>query len=101
MAAKGQQGRPLLGLALALIGPALFLPAWRAAIGALQCDVPIARHFAPGRAWESAKPLVAKGILLQHPWDSLRRVLVGLALSLAFGVPVGLLIGGLKLFDRI
>ncbi|MDR1085936.1 MAG: ABC transporter permease [Deltaproteobacteria bacterium] len=84
---------PLLGL----IG--LFFW-WWLAVRLLRASVPMAAYFAPEEAWHSAVRLLSRGILVRHALDSLRRVLVGLSLALAFGLPLGLLVGGIRAFDR-
>lgn len=52
-----------------------------------------ARHFSPASAFATLAMLVTSSDLPVHVVVSLRRILVGLAVALAIGVPVGLAIG--------
>jgi NitT/TauT family transport system permease protein len=85
---------------LPVAGPLCFVLAWWAVTRLLRETVPMAAYFAPQEAWVSALRLFGKGVLTGHSLDSLRRVMVGLALSLSFGVPLGLLIGSSRYFER-
>jgi ABC-type nitrate/sulfonate/bicarbonate transport system permease component len=42
-----------------------------------------------------------EGILLNNLWISVRTYLIGMAVSLVFAIPGGLLIGGVKVLDRV
>lgn len=77
---------PLAGLAAALL-------LWAAGATWLTHRMPVAADFAPlpsaGALWQ----LVGGGDLWPHVWLSLKRVLVGLALAIVIGVPLGVLTG--------
>ncbi|HEU5318786.1 MAG TPA: ABC transporter permease [Chloroflexota bacterium] len=57
-------------------------------------------RFAPDRAANALVRLLSTGQLWPHLVTSLRRVFVGLAISAAIGVPLGLAVGSLPLFAR-
>ncbi|MCQ4158675.1 ABC transporter permease subunit [Roseomonas sp. GC11] len=84
--------RALPGLA----GLALLLGLWWLGTVPFVAEGGFARRFAPGAAFASLWELAAQGELLTHVALSLRRVLVGLALALLIGVPLGLLLGGVR-----
>jgi NitT/TauT family transport system permease protein len=87
-------------LLLPLVGPFCFVLCWWAITRVLSADVPMAAHFTPEKAWASALRLFGNGVLAAHSGGSLRRVFTGLGLALAFGIPVGLLIGSSRRFER-
>jgi NitT/TauT family transport system permease protein len=62
--------------------PPLFLPAFSAVVGQVG-----AMH--------------REGILLENLWFSVRAYLIGMAISLVIAIPGGLLIGGVKILDRV
>jgi NitT/TauT family transport system permease protein len=81
------------------IGLILFIILWEAAprLGWLQ-----ATYIAPpSRVFYALYLLAVRGELLRHTLISLQRVLLGLLLSTAVGVILGLFIGYFKLIDRI
>lgn len=47
----------------------------------------------PAKVLGGAYELVQEGVLLQHAWASLRRILAGFLIGSAIGVPIGLLMG--------
>ena len=57
------------------------------------------RHFSPASALSSLVDLLTGSDLTTHALVSLRRILVGLAFALLIGVPVGLAVGSLSLFE--
>lgn len=58
-----------------------------------------ARHFAPDTALAQLWALLASSDLPLHIYVSLKRVLVGLLLALAIGVPTGLAVGSLSVLN--
>src|SRR3569833_3667555 len=80
---------PLLGLA---IGVALW---WFATTVAVP-PVSVLARFAPGPSFQALVKLLSGGDLWPHLFASLRRIVVGLAISMVVGVPVGLLVGGIR-----
>jgi len=44
--------------------------------------------------------LLVSGELLRHAWVSLERILLGLAVSILVGVPLGIFMGSWKTFER-
>ena len=77
---------PVLGLAAAL-GLWWAVAAWR-----WQAD-PILSAFAPKPSFEALFSFFRTGELWPHLWASLRRILGGLAVASAVGIPLGVLIG--------
>src|SRR3569833_424083 len=80
---------PLLGLA---IGVALW---WFATTVAVP-PVSVLARFAPGPSFQALVKLLSGGDLWPHLFASLRRIVVGLTISMVVGVPVGLLVGGIR-----
>ncbi|RKT47173.1 ABC transporter permease [Thiocapsa rosea] len=60
----------------------------------------MAARFSPAATWEAIATLANTRELWPHTVDSLRRVIVGLALALGVGVPIGLLVGVSCAFER-
>ncbi|MCX8099256.1 MAG: ABC transporter permease [Casimicrobiaceae bacterium] len=81
-----------------LLGVLLTLALWWAAASLLAGSSPLAAQFSPQQALDAARELFVRGEVFEHTFLSLRRVLVGLMLALALGVPLGLLIGALPRF---
>lgn len=79
--------------ALGMVGLAVLLAAWWAGTFWLQARVPLAASLAPDRTFVSLYQLLLGNELTLHILVSLRRVLVGLLIALAIGVPLGLAIG--------
>lgn len=84
---------PLLGLALGLL-------AWWALVHGPGRHAPMAARFAPERTLEAAAELLRGGDLWANTSASLRRVALGLGVALLAGVPIGLLAGTSRGFDR-
>lgn len=80
-------------------GLAVVVALWALGTAMLKDSVPLAASLAPAPTFQSLYELVASGELTTHTWMSLQRVLVGLALALLIGVPVGLAVGGSRLFE--
>ncbi|GAB2883105.1 ABC transporter permease [Microvirgula aerodenitrificans] len=80
-------------LALAVGGLALLLAAWALGIQWLGREQPLAALLGPGPTFVSLYELLAGNELTRHVLVSLRRVLVGLGLAFAIGVPLGLAVG--------
>jgi NitT/TauT family transport system permease protein len=57
------------------------------------------RHFSPTSAFASLAHLVTQSDLPIHLFVSLRRILIGLALALLIGVPIGLAVGSFGLLN--
>lgn len=89
----GGSGRALLGLVL-------FALAWQIGALLLAQGLPLARALAPGAALHSLGGLLAEPRLWGHALASLQRVLVGLALALLVGAPLGLLLGRSRAFEQ-
>jgi NitT/TauT family transport system permease protein len=58
----------------------------------------LGRRFAPEAAFASLSEIVRSADLLRHTLVSLQRVLIGLGLAAAIGVPIGLLVGSSRVF---
>jgi NitT/TauT family transport system permease protein len=92
---RGTGSRAACGLA----GLAVLVAAWSAGTWLLDSRVPLAASLAPGAAFQSLVELLFSGQLNTHVLMSLQRVLIGLALALLIGVPVGLAVGGSRLLE--
>ncbi|APH58137.1 ABC transporter permease protein [Granulibacter bethesdensis] len=92
---SGRVGRFLLGVG----GLGILLAVWWLFTGPLAAAGSFSRRFAPGLALTSLIEMGWYGDLLTHVWLSLKRVLVGLAVALAVGVPLGLAVGGLRVVE--
>ncbi|TDT99433.1 MULTISPECIES: ABC transporter permease [Azorhizobium] len=88
-AKRGRVGRALLGLA----GLALLLVLWWLASDVLARPGSFAQKFSPTTALPALWRLLLHSDLPLNILVSLKRVLVGLGIALAVGVPVGLLVG--------
>ena len=87
--------RSALGCAGLLV--LLLLWAWGARV--LAATIPMAELFSPQAAFGSLYDLLASGEINGDIAASLRRVGVSLALALAAGIPIGLLVGSSRLAD--
>lgn len=85
---------PLLGLALAVA-------LWWLAIRVAGAGSPMAARFAPESTWQALLELTSARDIWLHAWASLRRVALGLLFALVLGVPLGLLVGSWRRFDRL
>ncbi|MDQ8731020.1 ABC transporter permease [Bradyrhizobium sp. LHD-71] len=83
----------LTRFALALAGLAVLLGLWWIGTDILPPEGSFARKFSPGTAIPTLGSLLIGSDLPVHILVSLKRVLVGLLLALAIGVPVGLAVG--------
>lgn len=91
---------PLLGLLTPALGIAVaILVWWGITVLPLASDGFLAR-FAPAPTAAAMFHLVSTGRLWPNLLASLRRVLVGLAISAVVGFPIGLLVGGAPSFAR-
>jgi NitT/TauT family transport system permease protein len=55
----------------------------------------------PSQTWQAALDLSADGTLWQSIWASSRRILIGWGLGIAVGVPLGLIMGRVKLVREL
>ena len=78
---------------LAVSGLLMLLALWWLGTWSLQYRVPLAATMAPDETLVTALRLLLDGQWTEHVAVSLRRVLVGLSIALAVGVPLGLAIG--------
>lgn len=78
---------------LGLLGLALLVALWWAGTAWLEQKVPLAASLAPHHTLASLVELLRGPDLVEHVLVSLRRVLVGLLIALAIGVPLGLAVG--------
>ncbi|MEC5397416.1 ABC transporter permease [Uliginosibacterium sp. H1] len=92
--------RRTLHITLPLAGILLAAALWALGTHALQVDMPIAAAFAPERSVLALWHLLTGGDIWRHVWVSLQRVGVGLALAIAIGVPLGVLVGTSRLFAQ-
>lgn len=87
--------RPLLGL----IGLAVVVVLWWIATDLVAPSGSFARHFSPASAFAKLATLLVSSDLPIHMLVSLKRVLIGLVLALAIGVPVGLAVGSFSVLN--
>src|SRR5699024_3087599 len=84
-----------------LVGVVLAVALWGLAVHLLQVNLPLAGLLGPKETWVSFYELLTTNQLTAHILVSLKRVLVGLALAVLFGVPIGLAIGRSRLLDNV
>jgi len=89
-----------LGGALQLGVLALVVWLWWVATDVLPAPGSLARSFSPAQALPAFTALVGDGTLPESAITSLWRLLSGLALAIAVGVPLGLLLGGVRIVER-
>lgn len=87
-------------LAYGLAGMAVLVGLWALGTHLLAGGLPLAASLAPGATFQSLYELLSTGQLTTHTAMSLQRVLVGLALALLIGVPVGLAVGGSRTLEN-
>jgi NitT/TauT family transport system permease protein len=82
-----------------VINLAIFCALWQ--ILATAADIP--RIFLPKltEVFEQYPKMIEEGIFFSNVWISLRIYLIGMAVSIAIGVPLGLLVGGIKVLDKV
>lgn len=85
-------------LQLAVLALAVYL--WWVATDVLPAPHSIAHGFSPEEAFPALVELIGDGRLIDGAATSLLRLLVGLAIAAAVGVPIGLLVGGVALVRR-
>ena len=88
-------------LTAAGIGFGVFLALWWAAIALLVPPGSFLARFAPDDAFFALIDLLSSGQLTRHITASLQRILVGLALAAAIGLPLGLALGSFRLFGKM
>lgn len=93
MRSNSNKPGPLARWSLGLLGLALVVAAWWGGTWWLQARVPLAASLAPDQTLASLVQLLIGNQLTEHVLVSLKRVLVGLLIALAVGVPLGLAVG--------
>jgi NitT/TauT family transport system permease protein len=88
-AARRGASRVLPGLA----GLAAIVAVWWIGVALASRHSALAAQFGPVAAWQTVPELVTEDRLFTHIGASLRRIGVGLAWAMLFGVPLGFLIG--------
>jgi len=82
-----------------LLGPALLFGGW---IVLATTGVISEKTLAPpGDVWSAFTELVSKGTLQHHLWDSLQRVLTGLAIGITIGVTLALVAGFFRVGEDV
>jgi len=84
----------------ALLGLLIALAIWWLAIALLTEPGSIQARLAPGDALATLGRLAVEGELTEHVLASLRRILAGLLLAAAVGIPLGLLLGSAPALAR-
>ena len=97
----GAQWRGLAAtVAYPLLGAALLVGLWWVWIQFFVTPGSFLAAFAPDRGASALVDLLAGGTLNRHIIASLKRILVGLLVATAVGVPFGLALGGLPIFAK-
>ncbi|MGB7479107.1 MAG: ABC transporter permease [Burkholderiaceae bacterium] len=87
-------------LAQGLAGLLVLLLLWALAARWLQQSVSLAGLLSPRETFESLYALLVQNQLTLHSLTSMKRVVVGLLLALAIGIPVGLAIGSSRALEN-
>jgi NitT/TauT family transport system permease protein len=85
---------------LAFSGLAALVALWATGIHLLENDLAMAGALSPMHTFQTLYKLVVENALTLHALTSLRRVLVGLSIALAIGVPLGLAVGSLRALEQ-
>ena len=85
---------------LGAAGLAVLVALWWLGTWLLQGSIPLAARLNPSATFSSLYELLAQNQLTGHTLMSLKRVVVGLALALLLGVPIGLAIGSSRLLEE-
>lgn len=95
--------KPFAGTAYALLGMALLMGFWwlGGAIIANDPDMFAFADFAPGPAMVRLGEMISSGEAWDMTWPSLQRVMYGLFIAIAIGVPVGIAIGRIAVLRDI
>src|SRR5205823_1034277 len=99
-AGPGAPAAALRDLALPLAGVLVVVALWWASTTLLVPRTSFLVRFAPDKTAVALLRLLATGQLWPHLLTSFRRVLVGIAIASAAGLPLGLAVGSLPLFAR-
>lgn len=91
----------LVAVALPAAGVLVFITVWWLSIALLVPETSFLSRFGPNRTFTALLDLIATGQLWPHLLASLRRIVVGLALSIAIGFPLGMAVGMLPVFARL
>lgn len=92
--------RPSLRLAMSLGGLGALLVLWSGATHLLEQNVSLASLLSPGPTFHSLYEMLVENQLTVHTLTSMKRVLVGLALAMLLGVPIGLAIGSSRALEN-
>jgi NitT/TauT family transport system permease protein len=98
--ARGSAGW-LARTTLGLLGIAAVVGLWWLAIRIVAAPDSMAAQFSPVRAIATLPSLITDDRLFVHIATSLRRIAVGLAWALLVGVPLGFLIGRVRVLDSV
>jgi NitT/TauT family transport system permease protein len=80
---------------LSILGVLLMLGGWWGITAMLPASS-VLNRFAPGPSFQALVHLSTSGEVVPHIVASLRRILVGLLLAMVLGVPIGLIVGGIR-----
>ena len=87
-------------LELSLLGLIALVLLWSIGTQLLKDSIALARLLSPGETFDSLYQLLVQNQLTVHTIVSMKRVLVGLLLALALGVPIGLAIGASRMLEN-
>ena len=88
------------GMLLGFLGIAGLFAVWYVGTDLIPSQASLIRRFSPIAAFASLPDLVKDSDLFTHITVSLTRVLIGLAIAIAVGVPLGLAVGSWRPLDR-
>jgi len=90
----------LIAIAYPALGFAALLAVWWAWILLAVEPGSFQAQFAPDKAFSALRRLIENGSLNRHVMASTKRIIVGLAIAAAIGIPFGLALGGIRPFAR-
>ena len=85
---------------LSVLGLAALVLLWSLGTHWLKGSVALAALLSPWETFESLYQLLAQNQLTLHTLTSMKRVLVGLVLALALGIPIGLAVGSSRMLEN-
>lgn len=87
--------------ALSLLGLGIGLSLWWISIHEFGTESVMATRFTPEKTLEALRQLIGESEIWNHAGASLHRVGLGLSLALIAGIPIGLMVGSLQIFNHL
>ena len=91
--------RVALAIGVPIAGLTVFVLLWFAAIELLVDPKDFLSDWSPRHALPELKSLLLSGDLNRHMTATVKRVVVGLGIATAIGIPLGMAIGGIRIFN--